>query len=102
MAFDWHGYSFEGAFPNPSGLKAHSGVYIVFCKTGENWTVLDVGEAGDVRARILGHERKPCWTRNCRGSLFYAAHYTPGMTEAQRRQIETRIRSADNPPCGEQ
>jgi hypothetical protein len=41
------------------------------------------------------------WQRNCRGTLYYAAHYTPNVQQAGRMQIESRLRQLDNPVCGD-
>jgi len=101
MAFEMWGYQFEGAFSSADMLKASSGVYVIWCEEGKNWKVLDVGEAGDVKARVTNHERADCWRSNCSGTIRYSATYTSGMTEEQRRQIEQSIRSQVNPPCGE-
>ena len=100
MAFDRHGYRFEGAFRNPGELQASPGVYVIWCRTGDSWKPIDVGEAEDVRARVLSHDRKDCWNRNCSAEIWFAAHYTAGMTEAARREVENRLRILENPPCG--
>lgn len=101
MPFDWQGLRFEGPFRRPGDLQAAEGVYVIGCERGSGWGALDIGEAGDVRARVLSHDRKECWRRNCTGDLLYAAHYTPGMDEDGRRSIERRLRTTERPPCGE-
>lgn len=102
MAFESWGYTFEGAFTAPSSLEARAGVYVIWCKTGETWKVLDVGESADVRARVLSHDRKDCWTRHGAGGiLYYSATYTPHLQQPGRMEIERAIRSAAKPLCGE-
>ncbi len=101
MPFAWRGLLFEGLFRHPGDLEPRAGVYAVWCSRGDGVAILDVGEAGDVRARVLAHDRKACWRRNCPGELLYAAHYTPGLDEAGRRRIESELRAAEHPPCGE-
>ena len=51
MSFERWGYTFEGAWTDPSNLESRSGVYVIWCKTGEDWKVLDVGESHDVSVR---------------------------------------------------
>jgi len=99
MAFEWQGVRFVGTYRQLADLQARPGVYMILCDRGDGWSVLDVGEASDVRARVLGHDRKGCWQGHCGGELLYAAHYTH-WGEAGRREIETRLRSAARPPCG--
>lgn len=101
MGFDRWGYHFEGCFTDPNSLESRSGVYVIWCKTGENWTVLDAGESSDVKDRVLNHDRKDCWTRNCKGTIYFSATYTPNLQQSGRKKIEQSIRATANPPCGE-
>jgi len=103
MSFERWGYTFEGAFSRPESLPPGQGVYVIWCEPEQGgWLVLDVGESEDARERVMHHERAGCWRRNCRGTIYYSATYTPGFTEEQRRAIEQRIRNLKNPPCGEE
>ncbi|MCB9779721.1 MAG: hypothetical protein H6742_14245 [Alphaproteobacteria bacterium] len=102
MSFQRWNRTFEGAFTGPSSLEAKGGVYVIWCKKGESWTVLDVGESADVRARVLSHDRKDCWTRNSTGgTLYYSATYTDGLQQQGRMEIEKSIRDAAKPTCGD-
>ncbi len=101
MSFERWGYQFEGAFSSPDSLQSRSGVYVIWCRVGDNWSVLDVGEAADVNNRVTTHDRKSCWARNCSGSILYSATYTPNLQQPGRKEIEQRIRTLTNPPCGE-
>jgi hypothetical protein len=101
MSFQRWGYTFEGAWTDAENLRNQGGVYVIWCKSGENWSVLDVGESGEVKDRAMNHGRRDCWTRHCRGTIYYSATYTLGLTQDQRRQIERQIRQQENPPCGE-
>jgi len=92
MSFDRHGYDFEGAFTAADQLEARAGVYVVWCRSGETWTCLDVGESHNIRDRLLTHDRASEWRRHCRGTLYYAAHYTPNLQQAGRMEIEQRLR----------
>ncbi len=102
MSFERWGYTFEGAWTDPNSLESRSGIYVIWCKTGESWKVLDVGESNDVKNRVLNHDREDCWERNCSGTIYYSAMYTPNLQQEGRRKIEQVIRAATNPPCGEQ
>jgi hypothetical protein len=101
MSFNRHGYEFHGAFTSAGQLEARAGVYVVWCKVGETWTCLDVGEAHDVQARVMNHDRAAQWARHCRGTIYYAAHYTPNLQQAGRMEIERRLRQLENPLCGD-
>lgn len=101
MGFERWGYQFEGAWTNPNSLESRSGVYVIWCKSGENWTVLDVGESHDVKNRVLNHDRSDCWNRNCTGTIYYSTTYTPNLQQAGKKEIEQYIRSQTNPPCGD-
>lgn len=101
MSFERWGYAFEGAFTDPASLEQRSGVYVIWCKTGDNWKVLDVGESHNVQDRVMNHDREDCWERNCTGVIYYSVTYTPNLQQAGRKQIEQEIRNLTNPPCGE-
>jgi len=101
MGFQKWGYDFEGAWTNPDNLESRSGIYVIWCKIGENWKVLDVGESHDVKARVLNHDRMECWKRYCNETIYYSVTYTPHLQQTGRQEIEQRIRQIANPPCGE-
>ena len=102
MAFERWGYTFEGAYLSADSLQARSGVYVIWCEISKNsWNVLDVGEASSVQERVKTHDRADCWSRECSGTIHYAATYTPNLQQPRRKQIEQRIRQLANPPCGE-
>lgn len=101
MGFERWGYQFEGAWTDASNLESRSGVYVIWCKPGENWTVLDVGESNDVKDRVQNHDRSDCWNRNCTGEIYYSATYTPNLQQSGRMEVEQYIRGLTNPPCGD-
>ena len=82
-------------------MQPTAGVYVIWCKDGDKWTVLDVGESDNVRDRVSDHDRADCWEQNCTGTIYYAATYTPDLNEDERRVIEQEIRDSEDPPCGE-
>lgn len=101
MTFEMWGHTFEGAFLLPNDLQPRPGICVIWCRSGKNWRVIDVGQSADVRDRVAFHDRVGCWERNCNGAILYSATYTPGILQAGRIRIEQQIRTAANPPCGE-
>ncbi len=93
-------YSFEGPFNGTASLKNQSGVYAILGRNGQvnNWTIVDIGESGDVRDRVENHDREDCWRRQRHATLGYAAHY---CSASSRTKIESELRARYNPPCGE-
>lgn len=100
MSFKRWGYEFDGAYTSFEFLQARSGVYVIWCKSGDTWTVIDVGETADVKERVSNHDRAGCWARNCLSTIYYSATYTPNLQQSGRMEIEQRIRDLENPPCG--
>lgn len=90
---------FDGPFTDANHLAARSGVYVILGKSDPAlpWNVVDVGESGDVRERVVNHDRKPCWIGQRHVTLAVAAHYCDAL---MRVQIEARLRAAYQPPCG--
>jgi hypothetical protein len=100
VPFERHAYYFDGAFPSAASLQPQAGVYVVWCKSGDQWTCLDVGESHNVQERVLTHDRAGDWARLCSGTLYYAVHYTLGVQQLGRTQIEQRLRLLEQPLCG--
>jgi len=100
MPFEYWEYQFEGAFTSPDSLKSTSGVYVIWCENEGEWAVLDVGESDNVKERVKNHDRADCWEDKCLGTIYYTATYTPHLQQAERMQIEQRIRNLANPLCG--
>jgi hypothetical protein len=79
-------------------------VYVVLCvATDGSWTVLDVGQSGEVGSRIDEHERRQCWERNCPNGKIWVCVYrmpTATYTQADRLRVEAELRQKYNPPCG--
>ncbi len=95
-------YDFEGPYSYTSSLENKAGVYVVLDKLSNGkYNVVDVGESSDVRDRVENHDRAECWKKHAT-TIQYAAYYTPGWTQDQRRSLEKKIRDAHDPPCGDQ
>jgi hypothetical protein len=93
MSFEYWGYTFEGAWEDPINLDPRPGVYAIWCNAEGTWTVLHVGEAEDVKNAVMNHSQRSDWQKRCRGKLYYATTYTPGMLQAGREEIIQRIKA---------
>lgn len=93
-------YVFDGPYSDPSALKDQSGVYAVLTRraANDNFTVIDIGEAGWVNTRLGAHDRQDQWLA-CRqaSGLAFAALY---CDEPTRMRIERELRNMYNPACG--
>jgi hypothetical protein len=94
-------YEFEGPYTHTSSLKDDGGLYVLLDRRADgNWYVVDVGESGQIKTRIEGHDRRDSWLRVRTGILGVAVLYTPGWTPDQRRVLERAVRSRYEPACG--
>jgi len=79
-------------------------IYVILCVAQDgNWTVLDVGQSGQVGSRIDDHDRKDCWDRNCPSKNIWVCVYrmpNTQYTRQQREQLEAALRLKLNPKCG--
>jgi hypothetical protein len=103
--FERWGHKVLGWFSSPYELDEKPGVFIIATQGFQLPFVLDVGESQDVRSCVLHHVRRTFWRRNALGSLLYAAVYTtdsdsPFLSEFYRQNIESRIRSSEQPVFG--
>lgn len=79
---------FEGPFADTFSLKNLPGVYVILGNNGgDYWTVVDVGESGDVRRRVENHNRKRDWQGQKLATIAVAALYTRGNREGLEREI---------------
>jgi len=102
MSITIAGYSFEGPYSSTDSLEDRSGVYAILCKKdNSNYSLVDVGESATVKTRVETHERKSCWSRNCNSTLTVAVLYTPYQQQSGRVEIEQKIRSTYDLPCGD-
>lgn len=102
MSISIGGYPFEGPYSSVESLDDRSGIYAILTKRTQDYKVLDVGESAAVKSRVSSHDRKPCWTRNSLGSIYYSVHYTPNLQQSGRIEIEQKLRDQYDPPCGKQ
>ncbi|MDQ7788455.1 MAG: hypothetical protein RDU41_00190 [Clostridia bacterium] len=79
-------------------------IYVILCVAQDrSWTVLDVGQSGQVGSRIDDHDRRGCWERNCPNrNIWVCAHRMPSAqhTKQKREQLESALRAKLNPKCG--
>jgi hypothetical protein len=98
------GYPFVCVPLSGADFSDVAAVYVVLCvASGGSWTVLDVGQTGQLGSRIDSHDRRSCWTRNCgSGNIWVCVYRMPSSqyTEQQRLQVESLLRRQYNPPCG--
>jgi hypothetical protein len=92
-------YNFNDPVTQVDHLLSQSGVYTILGRNGGNqrWTVVDIGESADVRARVANHDRIDQW-RRCGHTIFAAAALYVG--ERERMVVERELRILYNPPCG--
>lgn len=100
MAINLKSYLFEGLYKDPALLQSQSGVYAILGRNPVDldWTVLDLGESGDVREQVSCHDRREDWSRQSKKELACAAYY---CSEVLRVRVEQELRDHFNPPCGE-
>ena len=94
-------HSFEGPYDHPNNVPSTAGVYVPMDFRGGQYFVTDVGETGDLRARLSSHERAECWRRHTRGQLRFFVLRMPGSSPDQRRWVEKGVRDNYRPPCGD-
>jgi hypothetical protein len=65
MSLDIGDYVFEGPYSTPVSLEEEAGIFVVFCRTGEDCKGLDCGIAGQAKTAVLGHSRRGEWEDIC-------------------------------------
>ena len=79
-------------------------IYVILCVAQDgNWTVLDVGQSGELGTRIDSHDSQGCWSRNCpSGNIWVCVYHMPSnkYTKEDRMKLEKTLRDQYNPSCG--
>lgn len=79
-------------------------IYVILCvKSNGKSTVVDVGQSGELQARIDGHNREDCWRLHCpSGNIWVCVYRMPSMeyTKQQRLNLEGEIREHYSLVCG--
>ncbi|HOI93179.1 MAG TPA: hypothetical protein PK250_00585 [Syntrophobacter fumaroxidans] len=97
MSFEQWGYEFDGAYSVADRLQPRAGVYVVWCKIEDKWKVIGVGQSENVGKQLVDGERALRWADECKpGTIYFAATYTDGAPESERKCIEQLIRRLTN------
>jgi len=81
-------------------------IYVIICinRVGNTYTVIDIGQTGELGTRINNHDRETCWKRKCpNGNIWVCIYKTPTnlYTKQQRLDLEHQWRAKYNNLCGE-
>lgn len=87
-------YDFD-VFPWGTTFKPLGAVYTVMKKNGANFTILYIGQTGDLSERFDNHHQRPCFDRN--GKTHIGVHLE--STESQRFEIEIDLVRNYSPTC---
>jgi len=92
------GYYFEGPYVVGKKVINRAAIYVILNSSN---TIIDIGQSGQAGTRLLTHERKPCWY--IYGGKWFAIKWIPSdrYGREDREKLEHRIRSREDPPCGE-
>lgn len=91
MAYAFREFSIEENRMEQEVAEEQKGIFIIWYKSGENWSMLDVSEMYEVRARVLARAQGP-GPKEC-GSVsetYYTVTWTPRDCRPGRIEIEQR------------
>ncbi|MBT9156853.1 MAG: hypothetical protein DDT37_01844 [Firmicutes bacterium] len=76
------GYPFVCVSLTQADFLDVTAIYVILCVAQDgSWTVLDVGQSGQVGSRIDEHDRKGCWERNCPNKNIWMCVYRMPSTQ---------------------
>lgn len=108
MAAKSFSLQFDGYWREPKvwGLPTKSGAYGVYAcsydatqQTVSLQRLLYIGEAADVRDRVLNHERWPDWKRQLKSGETICVNAALISPEADRQRAEAAMIFKHKPPC---
>jgi len=79
-------------------------IYIIICVASDgSWTIIDIGQSGELGTRIDSHDRQDCWRRKCHnGNIWVCVYPMPTKTYSKqdRLDVEHSLRSKHTNLCG--
>lgn len=98
------GKTFQCVKLSDADFKDIAAIYVIICvdKDG-SWTVLDVGQSGELGERMDSHDRKQCWLNNCPNKNVWVCIYpmpSKDHSKQDRLDLEGKLRDALKPTCG--
>ena len=105
VSLPFGGRSFTCVRLAEANFKDLAAIYIIL-SVGEDrkYTVIDVGQSGELGTRIDSHDRMDYWKRNCpTGNIWVCAYPMPTDTYSKddRLKFEQALRHEYNPHCGD-
>jgi hypothetical protein len=80
-------------------------IYIIICVNPDgSWTIIDIGQSGELGTRIDLHDRRECWKRKCStGNIWVCVYPMPAnkYSKQERLNLERNLRSQHTNLCGE-
>ncbi|MBX9691265.1 MAG: hypothetical protein K2Z81_02705 [Cyanobacteria bacterium] len=81
-------YEFDGPYSTVADLQEKPGLYVVLHYERDEYELIHVSQADNIRASI---EVSPSAYTQTRGSIFFAAHYTSGCGTRDRGEMVEEI-----------
>jgi hypothetical protein len=79
-------------------------IYIIICvHPDKSWTIIDIGESGELGSRIDDHDRRVCWEGKCTSKNIWVCVYqmpTSKYSKKDRLNLEHKLRSQHSNLCG--
>lgn len=98
------GYPFACVGLADADFREVAAIYAVICVSEDHsWTVLDVGQSGELRQRIDAHDRMQCWEEKCASKNIWVCIHrmlSSQYTKEERLKLENYLRQNLNPLCG--
>ena len=110
---DWQGWCETEQLPSRAGIycvwsgpvqKKPDGSSVISNKDAK---LLYIGESGDIRDRVTGHNKWPCWRRERQRQsdsivFTYVLLPTAEVNESWRKAVENCLIATHRPPCNDQ
>ena len=93
-------YNFDGPYASFDLVEDRPGLYALVDEVNGEYSLIDIGEAENIRSSLVFHERRACWRKYFEGKLRVAVYYTPAKQQPERIKIEQEIRDYFSIPCG--
>ena len=81
---------FDGPFHNIDDLSDEPGIFAVLVKTSDDFELLEMDDADQVRESLFAHPQRDSWN-SLAIDIAVAVHYTSDITTQERREIKEAL-----------
>lgn len=94
-------YWFDMSY-HPERFNNEQGLFVVMATDGDEYVILDIGEAEKLKTHLSSIRKKPCYgekSENLVMDVTFGVSYTPGWDRVARVDAVSKLKEVFKPVC---